>query len=197
MNAAVESKLKRFVFVSTCAVHEVILDDRTLDEAHPLWPLSHYGAHKAAIEKFVHSYGMGAGFPICAIRPTGIYGVAESIEHSKWFDIVRRVANGQDVDVTGGGKEVHVEDVAKGIQLLLETDQPVAGLAYACYDRYVSRYEVATIAKELTQSDARIFGKPTQPKHQICTDRIRRLGMEFGGEPLLRETIGKMVDAVR
>ena len=41
----------RFVFISTCAVHEKILDDRPLDEAHPLWAMSHYGAHKAAIEK--------------------------------------------------------------------------------------------------------------------------------------------------
>src|SRR5262249_23224152 len=66
----------RFVFISTCAVHDVILDDRLLDEAHPLWPRSHYGAHKAALEAFIHSYGFGAGWPICALRPTGIYGLA-------------------------------------------------------------------------------------------------------------------------
>ena len=35
--------------VSTCAVHEVILDDRPLDQAQPLWPTGHYGAHKAAL----------------------------------------------------------------------------------------------------------------------------------------------------
>jgi nucleoside-diphosphate-sugar epimerase len=73
----------RFVFISTCAVHEVILDDRPLDEAHPLWPTSHYGAHKAAIEKFVHSFGLGEGYGICALRPTGIYGPARPIERSK------------------------------------------------------------------------------------------------------------------
>jgi NAD(P)-dependent dehydrogenase (short-subunit alcohol dehydrogenase family) len=76
----------RFVFISTCAVQDVILDDRPLDEAHPLWPQSHYGAHKAAIEKFVHSYGLGQGYPICALRPTGVYGVNHPIEDSKWFD---------------------------------------------------------------------------------------------------------------
>src|SRR5947209_14011746 len=56
--AASEAGVGRFVFVSTCAVHEVILPDRPLDEAHPLWPTSHYGAHKAALEKFVHSFGL-------------------------------------------------------------------------------------------------------------------------------------------
>ena len=68
--------LARFIFISTCAVHDKILDDRPLDETHPLWPASHYGAHKAALEAFVHSYGFGHGFPICALRPTGIYGLA-------------------------------------------------------------------------------------------------------------------------
>src|SRR5262249_10286420 len=53
--ASFEAGVPRFVFVSTCAVHEVILGDRPLDEAHPLWPTTHYGAHKAALEKFVHS----------------------------------------------------------------------------------------------------------------------------------------------
>ena len=75
IEAARRAGVERFVFISTCAVHERILDDRPLDEAHPLWPRTHYGAHKAALEKFVHSYGLGEGFPICALRPTGIYGI--------------------------------------------------------------------------------------------------------------------------
>src|SRR5437879_2183668 len=45
--AAFDAGVARFIFISTCAVHEVILDDRPLDETHPLWPSSHYGAHKA------------------------------------------------------------------------------------------------------------------------------------------------------
>ena len=64
--AAFEAGVGRFVFVSTCAVHDVILDDRPLDETHPLWPTSPYGAHKAALEAFVHSYGLGQRWPICA-----------------------------------------------------------------------------------------------------------------------------------
>src|SRR5207253_1965278 len=86
IEAARAADVGRFVFISTCAVHEKILDDRPLDETHPLWPKSHYGAHKAAIEKFVHSYGLGQGYPICALRPTGVYGLAHPAQDSKWFD---------------------------------------------------------------------------------------------------------------
>ena len=40
--AALEAGVGRLVFISTCAVHEVILDDRPLDETHPLWPTSQF-----------------------------------------------------------------------------------------------------------------------------------------------------------
>ena len=59
IEAARAASVPRFVFISTCAVYDTILDDRPLDETHPMWPASHYGAHKAALEEFVYSYGRG------------------------------------------------------------------------------------------------------------------------------------------
>ncbi|MEX0819721.1 MAG: NAD(P)-dependent oxidoreductase, partial [Pirellulaceae bacterium] len=148
IEAARRKQVGRFIFISTCAVHEKILDDRPLDETHPLWSTSHYGAHKAAIEKFVHSYGLGDGYPICALRPTGVYGVAHPIQNSKWYELVSAVARGERVQCSGGGKEVHAADVAKAVGILLTADG-IAGEAFNCYDRYVSDLEVATLAKEL------------------------------------------------
>jgi len=196
IEAARAAGVGRFVYISTCAVHDKILDDRPLDETHPLWPMSHYGAHKGAIEKFVHSYGFGHGYPICAVRPTGVYGAARPIESSKWFDLVQAVVRGEEVHCNRGGKEVHAADVAKAASLLL-TAEGITGEAYNCYDRYVSQYEVAEMAKEISGSSAKITGERTQPKHQIVTDKIRKLGMTFGGEPLLRQTIEQLVAAAQ
>ena len=195
IEAALRAEVGRFVFISTCAVHEKILHDRPLDEAHPLWGTSHYGAHKAAIEKFVHSYGLGQGFPICALRPTGVYGVARPIQNSKWHDVVSVVVRGETVQCSRGGKEVHAADVAKAVGILL-TAAGIAGHAYSCYDRYVSEFDVATLAKELTGSTSQIIGGPMQPKHQIITDKIRALGMQFGGDDLLRQTVADLVEGV-
>ena len=194
IQAAIAANVQRFVFVSTCAVHDHILNDRPLDEAHPLWANSHYGAHKAAIEKFVHSFGLGDGFPICAIRPTGIYGVANPVSNSKWFQLVQDVANRKPVTVERGGKEVHVADVARAIQVLLTADG-IAGQAYSCYDRYISQYDVATIAKELSGSDSEVLGNQKRPKHEIDSSKIKALGMEFGGTARLRETIVQLLEA--
>ena len=195
IEAARNAGVGRFVFISTCAVHEVILPDRPLDETHPLWPSSHYGAHKAAIEAFVHSYGHGQGFAICALRPTGIYGLAHPPERSKWFGLIGAVARGEDVTCQRGGKEVHAADVARAVGLLL-TAEGVAGQSYNCYDRYISEFEVAVIAKELCGSRSTIAGAPAAPKHQIATGKLQALGMRFGGRPLLERTVRQILDTV-
>jgi nucleoside-diphosphate-sugar epimerase len=195
---AFEANVPRCVFISTCAVHEVILDDRPLDETHPLWPTSFYGAHKAALEKFVHSFGLGEGWPICALRPTGIYGVAHPAETSRWFDLVGQVVRGAPITSAKGGKEVHAADVARAVALLLTADGGViAGQAFNCCDRYISEEEVARIAKELTGSASEISALNRGPKHQIDTRRLRALCMTFGGEALLRRTVQELVNRPR
>jgi nucleoside-diphosphate-sugar epimerase len=115
-DASFAGGVSRFVFISTCAVHDVIIDDRPLDEAHPLRPASHYGAHKAALEAFVHSYGFGQGWPICALRPTGIYGLDRPPQQTRWFDLVGQVVRGERIETQeqeferlGGTKTIKVD----------------------------------------------------------------------------------------
>lgn len=195
---AFEAGVPRFIFLSTCAVHEVILDDRPLDETHPLWPTSSYGAHKAALEAFVHSYGLGQGWPICALRPTGIYGLAHPAAASRWFDLVGQVLRGEPIESVRGGKEVHAADVARAVELLLRVEpQKMAGQSFNCYDQYIAEEQVARIARELTGSQSAIASHNRGPKHQIDTRKIRGLGMTFGGEARLRETVKELVEAHR
>jgi nucleoside-diphosphate-sugar epimerase len=195
--SAYEAGVPRFVFISTCAVHDVILDDRPLDEAHPLWPRSHYGAHKAALEAFVHSYGFGAGWPICALRPTGIYGLAHPPSASRWYDLVGKVLRGEAIQTARGGKEVHAADVARATELLLNANaSAITGQAFNCYDLYVAEQHIAGIAKELTGSRSAIADLNRGPKHQIDTRKLRALGMMFSGEELLRRTVAELVECL-
>src|SRR5207249_2544604 len=98
----------------------------------------------AALEKFVHAYGLGDGWPICALRPTGIYGLAHPAADSRWFGLVGQVLRGEAIVSARGGKEVHAEDVARAAALLLDAEErAVAGQAFNCCDRYVAEEEVA------------------------------------------------------
>lgn len=192
IQTARRANVGRFIFISTCAVHDVILQDRPLDETHPLWPKSHYGAHKAAIEKFVHSFGLGEGYAICALRPTGIYGLARPVSSSKWYGLVHAVKAGRPVESAAGGKEVHAADVAKAVGILL-TASGIAGQAYNCYDMYISDEMVARIARGLTGSDNRISELNTGSRNQIQTGKLQALGMTFGGPALLEQTVREML----
>ncbi len=195
IEAAKKSGVKQFLFVSSCAVHDKILNDRRLDENHPLFPSSHYGAHKAAVEKFVHSYARSEGFNIGVVRPTGVYGLHHQLSKSKWFELIRNVMQGKEVFCGKGGKEVHANDVAKSMRVLLERDE-FQGEVFACYDRYISEYDVAHLAKEISGSDAKINGHSIRPKNQIDTEKIRGMGMVFGGDELLRKTVNEIVAGI-
>lgn len=196
IEAARSAGVGRFIFISTCAVYDRILDDRPLDESHPLWPSSHYGAHKAAIEAFVHSYGLGQSYPICALRPTGIYGLARPAPRSKWYSLIRSVSSGQPVECRRGGKEVHASDVARATSLLLDVDPSLlTGLSFNCYDMYISEHDVAHLTLSLTGSSSVISGDPPRPKHQIDTRALTSLGFTFGGRPLLQQTIRQIIES--
>lgn len=198
LQAAWEAQVPRFVFVSSGAVHEVILPDRPLDEDHPLRPRNLYGAYKAAVENFVHAFGLGQGRAFCTLRPTGIYGLDHPPLRSRWYDLVGQVLRGETVDSSRGGKEVHAADVARAAEVLLHADpERVAGQTFNCFDRYVAEEEVARIARDLSGSTSEIASRNPVPKHLIDTAKIRALGMTFGGDPLLRRTIAELIEAHR
>lgn len=198
IEAARATSVPRFVYISSCAVYHKILPDRPLNETHPLWPGSHYGAHKAALENFIHSYAADVGYPICALRPTGVYGLAHPPSESKWFGLVRAVVRGESVTCEKGGKEVHASDVARAVEILLTAPaDKISGEAFNCVDRYVSQWDVAHLAREFSGSQAHIGGQQTRPKNQIVTNKLESLGMQFGGDRLLRATIAELVAAAR
>ena len=66
---------------------------------------------------------IGEGMPICALRPTGIYGLAHPPHSSKWYPLVEAIVAGKPVECRRGGKEVHASDVARAVEMLLVADR--------------------------------------------------------------------------
>ena len=194
LEAAVSHGVDRFVFVSSGAVHDRVAEDRPLDEKHPLWPASFYGNYKACVETMVHTYGFSGKLSCCSLRPTLIYGVADPVQDSRWYQLVSDIAAGKDVQATGGSKSVHVSDVAAAIELLIQTDQDVAGETYNCTDLMISQYAVAQIAKAKAGSQSVIKGEPKEAKRTMETSKIKAIGMKFGGTAILESTIQRLLD---
>ena len=190
----------RLVFISTGAVHSRILDDRPLDEAHPLWPDSTYGAYKAAVEAFLPAYRAQFGFNGCALRPTQIYGLhLTKPRKSHWYGLVRQVLAGESIETDRGGKIVHVEDVAEAAAAALRAED-VAGESFELTDCHIYDQTVAEFVREISGIDCEIADvKGTGPKNRIVSDKARTtLGVALNrGHEGVRAYVGQLVELLR
>jgi nucleoside-diphosphate-sugar epimerase len=171
LDAARQAGVEQFLFVSSVAVYHTILSDRPLDENHPTWPSSTYGAYKAAIEPHLLAYHQTYGMNTSSWRPAAIYGVDPRLDRSQWFNLIKTAKEGGRISTAQGGKITHVQDVADALTLAIG-DASVAGQFYNLVDGYLYWQVAAEIAKELTGSGATIEDrKGSGPKNQFDTSK--------------------------
>jgi nucleoside-diphosphate-sugar epimerase len=135
----------QFLFVSTLEVYGELLPDRALDERHPAWPASTYGAFKASVEAHLEAYHRLYGMNASAWRPATMLGVQPRLEHSHWFEQVRRARRGEPIAESGDNDVVWVADVAEALALAVG-DPSVAGELYNLVDLRVPGGLVAAMA---------------------------------------------------
>jgi nucleoside-diphosphate-sugar epimerase len=166
-----------------------------LDELHPLIPDSNYGAYKAAVEAFCHSYFMSKSINTTIFRPVGIYGVNPNLAHSDWYDLIKNIKDGVDVEVVGGGKVVHVEDVAQAIDLAIDNKE-ASGKVYNLVDFYVDNMTIAKMASEICNSKSNVSGAPKQPVNTIDNTQSKTLGVHYAGIKGLRRYIQELIKII-
>jgi len=192
LDAAKQHGVKQFIFTSSCAVYGYIFPDIKLDEQHPLMPDSNYGAYKAAVEVFCHSYFLSKSINTTMFRPVGIYGIDPNLAHSEWYDLIKNIKNGVDVEVVGGGKIVDVKDVAHAIDAAIE-NRDAFGKVYNLSDFYIDNLSIAEMAKAICGSKSKISGTPKQPKNTIDNTESKKLGVRYAGTEGLRQYIQEVV----
>jgi dTDP-glucose 4,6-dehydratase len=123
LDAARESKVVRFLLVSTDEVYGDIDEPLAADEAFPLKPSSPYAASKAAGDLLALAYIRTFGMPVLITRASNNYGPYQFPEKL----IPLMIANAMDgvpLPVYGDGLQVrdwlHVEDHCRGLMAVLE-----------------------------------------------------------------------------
>jgi nucleoside-diphosphate-sugar epimerase len=195
LDASKQQGVKQFMFTSSCAVYGHIFPDIKLNEQHPLVPDSNYGAYKASVEAFCHSYFLSKSINTTMFRPVGIYGIDPNLTHSEWYDLIKNVKNGVDVEVVGGGKIVDVSGVAHAIDLAID-NRDAFGKVYNLSDFYLDNMSIAEMAKEICGSKSKISGTPKQPKNSIDNTESKKLGVRYAGTESLRKYIQELIDVV-
>ncbi|HHT9109859.1 MAG TPA: NAD-dependent epimerase/dehydratase family protein [Candidatus Brocadiaceae bacterium] len=195
LDASRQAGIKQFIFISSCAVYGHIFSNIKLDEQHPLIPDSNYGAYKASVEAFCHSYFMTKAFSTTIFRPVGIYGINPHLAHSAWYNIVKDIKHGSDVEVSGGGKVVFVEDVAQAIDLAIGNKE-ASGKIYNLVDFYIDNVSVARMAKEFCASKSSINGTSKQPVNTIDNTQSKALGVHYAGIEGLKRYVQDMINRI-
>ncbi len=195
LDAAKQHGAKQFIFTSSCAVYGYIYPDIKLNEQHPLVPDSNYGAYKAAVEAFCHSYSLSKSINTTMFRPVGIYGIDPNLAHSEWYDLIKNIKDGVDVEVVGGGKIVDVKDVAHAIVSAID-NRDAFGKVYNLSDFYIDNLTIAEMAKEICDSKSKINGTPKQPKNSIDNTESKKLGVRYAGTEGLRQYIKELIEVV-
>lgn len=85
------------------------VESEKMSENSPTNPLTLYGIHKLASEKYLTMYYKDFGIPCVVFRITNPYGPRQQIKHSKysivgWF--VRQAIEGQTIKIFGEGKQL-------------------------------------------------------------------------------------------
>jgi nucleoside-diphosphate-sugar epimerase len=190
---------RQFVFISTIAVHHDILPrwEGRIDEDHPLRPASLYGAYKAAVEAHLWTAHYGRDQHTCAVRPCQVYGLDPNLRRSTGYPIVKEVRAGRPIRRPGGGKFVHVQDVAAVVAAAVGNPQ-AAGRAYNLADCYARWADLAQMAAELLGAEVEIdTSSPPAATNVFTKDAAATLGvaLDRGHEGIrlyLRELIAAM-----
>ncbi len=194
------SRPRQFVFMSSVgALHDILPRwGGLIDEDHPLRPASAYGACKAAVEAHLWSAHFAHGQNTVALRPCAVYGVDPRLERSIGFPILEAVLAREPYRRPGGGKFVHVEDVAAALVATVGNPR-AAGCAYNLADCYARWGDWARLAAEVAGVEVEIdLSSPPRSRNRFSKEAARSLGVRLDrGHDGIREHLRELLASMR
>ena len=130
LKAAVESEIRRVVFVSSGGTVYGIPRQNPIPETHPTDPICSYGIHKLAVEKYLYMYRSIHGLSSIVLRVSNMYGELQDLNRplGALSHFVHRAVSGLPIEVWGDGTTrrdyVYVDDVVAALLKAADYDGP-------------------------------------------------------------------------
>ncbi|TCQ07720.1 nucleoside-diphosphate-sugar epimerase [Rhizobium sp. PP-F2F-G36] len=191
--AAKQAGARRCVFLSSRAVYGRQPAGVILSEDMEPAPESLYGIVKWEAEQALAALDT-ADFITASLRSTGVYGLLPGLPH-KWETLARDYLAGRPVE-DRVGTEVHGDDLAAAVLLLLTADAALVGnRAFNASDLLTSHHDILS---ELQQATACIYPLPEPLDKSLFsrmdTARLRSLGWYPGGNARFRADIAALAE---
>ena len=192
------SEGRPFIYMSSIAVHHHMHDrwNGVIDESHPARPGTLYGAMKVAMEAHMWAAHAERNQAVTAIRPCAVYGIDPRLRRSIGWPIIQSVRRGQDFTKLGGGKFVHVDDVAAATVACIENPK-ASPAVYNLVDCYARWSDWAAITADLLGAEVKIDdSSPPAPKNTFEKGAVQDdLGVQMDrGHQGIREHLAALID---
>ncbi len=196
LQAALEAKVKRFVHVSTVAVHGPD-PGQVIDESTPLVKSNDlYADSKVEAEELVSQFGHEKGLPVVILRPTIVYGPRAGGWTLGPVNHIR--AGGLTLINSGSGvaNHVYVDDVVQAILLAAKKPQAVgetflishgSGVTWKEFFGYYAQMlgvdELPSVTVEAIEAQRKQFERLRNPFY---------LGLTFAASPHARSVLNQI-----
>ncbi|WP_051631060.1 NAD-dependent epimerase/dehydratase family protein [Afifella pfennigii] len=140
-----------------------------------------------------------AGFVGACLRVTGVYGLVEPLERTKWFRIALQILE-ENLEVKPrAATEVHGEDVGAAARLLFESSfASLAANTFNCSDILLTNAEiVAALRKALGRPGPVPLEGDSSAVAAMRCPRLEALGWRPGGRSLFNRTIEALAERIR
>ena len=193
------SQDRHFIYMSSIAVHHHMHArwNGHIDESHPTRPGSIYGACKASVESHMWAANANRDQRITSMRPCAVYGIDPNFKRSIGYPILQSIEEGIPYTKLGGGKFVHVNDVASATIAAIGNPNATPAV-YNLVDCYARWADWATFAAEELGYEAEIdFSSPEQSINVFDVTNVENdLGVKLNrGMQGIRNQIQEIIHA--
>ncbi|MFD1341940.1 NAD-dependent epimerase/dehydratase family protein [Litorisediminicola beolgyonensis] len=178
-DAAERQGVTRIVFLSSRAVFDGYPPGTVLAEDLAPCPTESYGRIKAEAEARLARLSLSSA----SLRATGVYGPGHA---NKWRGLFTEYLAGRPIQPRLAS-EVHGEDLAAAVLLLLENPQ-ITGAVH-CSDILLDRHDLLSDVRMLTDCPHPPPSRAARAPNVLDCSRLRALGWRPGGEALLRASL--------
>jgi UDP-glucose 4-epimerase len=160
LEAAVNSRLKRFIYASSSSVYGAT-DKLPMREDGSLHPLSPYGVTKLAAEQLCYLYWRNFGVPVVSLRYFTVYGPRQRPDMA-FPRFIKAILAGQSIPVYGDGEQTrdftYISDAVEANILCLNNGR--TGEVYNIGGG--SRITINRVLKIMSE----LIGRPAKPDYQ-------------------------------
>jgi UDP-glucose 4-epimerase len=185
LNACLEARVKRFVFLSSGGQVYGIPGQTPIREDHPTRPISAYGVTKLAVEKYLGMFAHLYGLEAVVLRPSVPYGPRQNPRRRQGAVgvFIHRVLSGQPIEIWGDGETVRdyffVDDLTSGLVTASDTRRATGAVINLGGGRGYSHKDLVRVVEETLGLRAEVKYLPARkfdvPEVILDTGRARDL----------------------